>query len=43
MNKASKLRKLEPACVYNRYIAQALVKMERKDLSGVKDILSQAE
>ncbi|CDW75599.1 tpr domain containing protein [Stylonychia lemnae] len=43
LNKASKIKKLESACVYNRYIAQALLKMEKKDLNGVQQILFQAE
>jgi hypothetical protein len=43
LNKASKIKKLDQACIYNRFIAQALIKMEMKDLGGVKSILQQAE
>jgi hypothetical protein len=43
LNKAAKIKKLDQACIYNKYIAQALIKMEKKDLGGVRSILQQAE
>lgn len=43
MNSTAKIKKLEQASIYNRFIAQALIKMEKKDLAGVRSILCQAE
>lgn len=43
LTKASKFKKLDQACVYNKFIVHALIKMDKKDLSGVSSILQQAE
>jgi D-alanyl-D-alanine dipeptidase len=35
LQKAAKIKQLDQACVYNKFIVQALIKMEKKDLEGV--------
>ena len=37
LNKAAKLKKLDSACIYNKFIVQALIKMEKKDFQGLSE------